>query len=94
MAVRNGARCGGQAAAAAAAAGAAAATAIAAVARPTASEVTDGDVLSALLERDAVSREQLVQALALCTLNFKEPLQVRVRPSSRRRSNSSRPADR
>ena len=44
------------------------AAATAAVARPTASEVTDGDVLSALLERDAVSREQLVQALALCTL--------------------------
>jgi hypothetical protein len=44
---------------------AAVAAATAAVQRPAAGEVTDGDVMSALLERGSVTQEQLVQALAL-----------------------------
>jgi hypothetical protein len=44
------------------------AAATAAVAKPAAGEVTDGDVLSALLERGSLTREQLVQALALDSL--------------------------
>jgi hypothetical protein len=42
--------------------------AVAALVRPTVTDVTDGDVLSALLERGSVSRESLVQALALFSL--------------------------
>lgn len=39
--------------------------AMAAVKQPTASDVTDADVLSALLEQELVTRSAIVQALAL-----------------------------
>lgn len=47
--------------------------AVSAVVRPTVTDVTDGDVLSALLERGSVSREALVQALALFSLEQAQP---------------------
>ncbi len=46
---------------------------MAAVVRPTVTDITDGDVLSALLERGSVSREALVQALALFSLQQAQP---------------------
>lgn len=45
--------------------------AMAAVQRPVASEVTDGDVLSALLEQGVVTKEAIVHGLALHMLGDK-----------------------
>jgi hypothetical protein len=47
---------------------AAVAAAMEAVAKPELREVTDGDVLGALIEKGALTREALVQALALAEL--------------------------
>ena len=51
---------------------AAVAAAVAAVPKPDAAEVTDGDVLSALMEQGVVTKDAIVQGLALHALQQAE----------------------
>jgi radial spoke head protein 3 len=58
------------------------AAAVAAIAKPEPKPVTDGDVLSALMDRGAVTRDALVQALAIHALGGQAYTQLFTPPAA------------